>query len=210
MNRKTVLCFGDSNTYGFDPVNWTRYEEDVRWPGVLAKLLGEDYKVIEEGCNGRTTRQDDPDEDWTNGRSYLKPCLYSHRKIDIMILMLGTNDLKNRFHLTAEEIADGIEELITVTKEFITPKQEIAPEILLIAPPVVADSVNESRFNDEFDETAIQRSKQFAKLYSDVAKRQGCMLLDASKFVESCKEDAIHLMPDMHRKLGEAVFEMIS
>ncbi len=98
---KTILCYGDSNTYGYVPETGMRYPRDIRYPGRLQNLFGEEYTVIEEGCNGRTTIHDDPIDGWKNGLDYLKPCLNSHKPIDIVILMLGSNDLKITFHLTA-------------------------------------------------------------------------------------------------------------
>ena len=104
----TILCYGDSNTYGYNPVNGLRYPKDVRWTGVLQKLLGEQYAVIEEGCNGRTTVFEDIAEPWKAGLGYLKPCLNTHKPIDFVIMMLGSNDLKRMFHATAKEIADTL------------------------------------------------------------------------------------------------------
>ena len=104
--KKTILCYGDSNTWGYNPVNGLRYPEDVRWTGRLQKLLGPSYRVIEEGCNGRTTVYADPEEGWKCGLTYLCPCLNSHKPIDVVILMLGSNDLKRIFHASAQEIAE--------------------------------------------------------------------------------------------------------
>ena len=103
----TILCYGDSNTYGYNPVNGLRYPKDVRWTGVLQKMLGEEYEVIEEGCNGRTTVFEDAKEPWKAGLGYLRPCLNTHKPIDFVIMMLGSNDLKRMFHASAQEIADG-------------------------------------------------------------------------------------------------------
>ena len=114
----TILCYGDSNTYGYNPVNGLRYPKDVRWTGVLQKLLGEQYAVIEEGCNGRTTVFEDIAEPWKAGLGYLKPCLNTHKPIDFVIMMLGSNDLKRMFHASAKEIADGAEQLVSIIKEF--------------------------------------------------------------------------------------------
>ena len=113
---KTVLCYGDSNTYGYNPVNGMRYGESIRWTCRLRDLLGDGYRVIEEGCNGRTTIYDDPVDGWKNGLDYLRPCLNSHKPVDIVILMLGSNDLKDTFHLTAREIADGAGVLVDTIK----------------------------------------------------------------------------------------------
>ena len=105
---RTILCYGDSNTWGSDPETRERFPEDVRWPGVLRKRLDEEYRVIEEGLPGRTTVRDGPIEgDHKNGRTYLMACLESHRPIDLITLMLGTNDLKAHFGSSASDIAQG-------------------------------------------------------------------------------------------------------
>ena len=125
----TILCYGDSNTYGYNPVNGLRYPKDVRWTGVLQKLLGEQYAVIEEGCNGRTTVFEDIAEPWKEGLGYLKPCLNTHKPIDFVIMMLGSNDLKRMFHASAKEIADGAEQLVSIIKEFTKEKQGFMPKV---------------------------------------------------------------------------------
>ena len=118
MTRKTILCYGDSITWGYNPANQNRMTFDERWPGVLDNGLGEDYKVIEEGLNGRTTIRDDPVNNcYKNGLKYLVPCLESHKPIDMCILLLGTNDLKKRFGLSATEIANGIRILVDTIKK---------------------------------------------------------------------------------------------
>lgn len=111
---KSILCYGDSNTYGLMPDSPDRYPRDVRWTGILQKKLGEDYYVIEEGLSGRTTLWDDPIEEHKNGKKYLLPCLDSHKPVDLVILMLGTNDLKTRFSLTPFDIGASVENLVKV------------------------------------------------------------------------------------------------
>ena len=104
--KYTILCYGDSNTYGYIPAGGgKRYDEDTRWTCRLQNQLGKEYHVIEEGCSGRTTDVDDPDAPWKNGMSGLLISLHSHKPIDMIILMLGTNDLKTVFHRDAETIA---------------------------------------------------------------------------------------------------------
>ncbi len=104
---KTILCYGDSNTHGFNPATQGRFSLSERWTGVLMRELGSDYHVIEEGLGGRTTVWDDPIMESRNGRDYLLPCLWSHKPLDLVIIMLGTNDLKDRFSLTPFDIAAG-------------------------------------------------------------------------------------------------------
>ena len=107
---KSILCYGDSNTWGYDPQTRSRFPHDVRWTGVLASSLGTGYRVVEEGLNGRTTRWDDPIEAGRNGLTFLQPCLESHLPLDLVIVMLGTNDLKQRFGLSASDIAQSAAE----------------------------------------------------------------------------------------------------
>ncbi|MBQ9959278.1 MAG: acylhydrolase, partial [Oscillospiraceae bacterium] len=99
--EKRILCYGDSNTWGYIGGVGERFGRDVRWTGRLQTLLGSDYTVIEEGLNSRTTVWDDPVEMHKNGYTYLMPCLQTHRPLDLVIIMLGTNDLERRFHVPA-------------------------------------------------------------------------------------------------------------
>ena len=122
-----------------------RYPRDVRYPGRLQMLLGDDYTVIEEGCNGRTTIHDDPIDGWKNGLDYLRPCLNSHKPVDIVILMLGSNDLKTTFHLTAEGIADGVAVLVDVIQTFTEEKQGFVPKIILVSPPEIGEGMKEDK-----------------------------------------------------------------
>ena len=140
---KTVLCYGDSNTYGHATVDRPdgRYAPDERWTGVLAAALGPQWKVIEEGLGGRTTVSDDPIEGAEkNGRTYLYPCLMSHRPLDVVVIMLGTNDLKARFNKTAWEIAAGVGVLVDIVKTAAAGRNEGVPEILVVSPPPTCDS----------------------------------------------------------------------
>ncbi len=206
---KTILCYGDSNTYGYNPRNGCRYPKNIRWTGVLQELLGDEFLVIEEGCNGRTTVFDDPVDPWKNGLSYLKPCLNTHKPVDMVILMLGSNDLKNMYHASIEMIAEGANRLIQEIQEYADSKQAFRPEILLVAPPVIGEEITSSIFAERFDETAITRSRAFAEYYEKVARKNGCIFFDASKVAESSKLDCLHLMPEAHKKLALGLFEVI-
>lgn len=206
---KTVLCYGDSNTYGFNPVNGMRYSKDVRWTGRLQALLGRDYTVIEEGCNGRTTVFDDPVDGWKNGLSYLKPCLNSHKPVDIVIMMLGSNDLKDVFHADAEMISKGAERLVIEIYDFADSKQGFRPVIILVSPPQIGPDICHSSFHYAFDETAITHSKQFTKYYREVAERNHCVFFDAAEYVKASEIDSLHLMPKEHEKLAAGLLQCI-
>jgi lysophospholipase L1-like esterase len=198
---KTIVCYGDSNTWGFNPVTQDRLPITERWTGVLAQELGAEYRVIEEGLNGRTTIWDDPIEEWRNGKTYLLPCLWSHKPIDLVTIMLGTNDLKERFSISAYDIAAGAGVLVDITLRSGAGPNGGAPQVLLMAPPVVAKLTDYA----EMFEDAEAKSKKFAEYYQRVTKTYGCHFLDTAQIIVSSNLDGIHLEADQHRKLGLAV-----
>ena len=201
MSEKTILCYGDSNTWGYNPATQDRYPRDARWPGVLRGELGEGYLVIEEGLNGRTTVWDDPIEGYKNGREYLTPCLETHKPIDLVIIMLGTNDLKMRFSVPACDVAAGAGVLVDIVAKSETGPKDSAPQVLLIAPPPFATL---SEFAEMFEGGAA-KSRMLSHHFRLVAEERGCALLDASEAIVSSDLDGIHLDLGEHRKLGEAV-----
>lgn len=206
---KTILCYGDSNTYGYDPSNGLRYPESIRWPCRLKTLLGEDYRVIEEGCNGRTTDVDDPAEPWKNGRPYLPACLNTHKPLDIVILMLGSNDLKKIYGRSAGEIAAGAEALVEDIRAFMPVKQGYSPAVILVSPPEIGEGIGDTPFSDRFDEDAVSRSKELAGLYKEVAERHGCLFFNAAEYVRPSALDSLHLDPEAHEKLAEELCGVI-
>lgn len=198
---KTILCYGDSNTWGWNPTTEDRYPRDERWPGVLRQELGEGFLIIEEGLNGRTTVWDDPIEGYRNGREYLIPCLETHKPLDLVIIMLGTNDLKMRFSVPACDIASGAGVLADIVLRSETGPQGKAPQVLLIAPPPVSTM---TEFAEMFT-GAESKSRRFSECYRQVAEELGCPWLDASDVIVSSDLDGIHLDPSEHHKLGQAV-----
>ena len=128
---KNILCYGDSNTFGFIPVSGKRYSIDERWTGILQKLLGNEYRIIEEGLNGRTTVFEDPSKAGRNGKAYLEVCLESHKPIDLIIISLGTNDLKTKFSASENVIAQNMRRLILTVKNYDYGIGYNKPEILI-------------------------------------------------------------------------------
>ena len=206
---KTILCYGDSNTYGYNPANGFRYPEDVRWTGRLKALLGDGYRVIEEGCNGRTTIFDDPSEGWKNGLGYLRPCLNSHKPVDLVILMLGSNDLKETFHASAKQIADGAGILVDVIQAFTKEKQGFEPQIVLVSPPEIGEGIRSSSFFGSFSESAVSRSRELPYWYRKVAEEYRCLFLNAAEHIRPSKTDSLHLTAESHRKLAEEFYRVI-
>ena len=205
----TVLCYGDSNTFGYVPETGLRYPKEVRYTGRLQQLLGEEYTVIEEGCNGRTTIYDDPIDGWKNGRDYLKPCLHSHRPVDIVTMMLGSNDLKTTFHLTADRIAAGAEVLVKDIRSHTAEKQGFIPKIILISPPEIGTGIRTSPFYGAFHERAVEESRRFPEYYRAVADRNDCYFLNAAEYIYPSDTDSLHLTPEGHKILAGKLAEMI-
>jgi lysophospholipase L1-like esterase len=198
---KTVVCFGDSNTWGADPEKGGRFASDKRWTGVLANSLGDGYRVIEEGLNGRTTFVDDPISPYRNGRDYIIPCLESHHPFDLVTIMLGTNDLKKRFNRSASDIAESAAKLAEMALNSTFGPNGGRPKVLLIAPPPVVQLTE----LEEMFAGAIEKSKRFAEHYKNMATWSGCDFFDAGSVITSSELDGIHFEACEHEKLGIAV-----
>ncbi len=198
---KTILCFGDSNTWGCVPTNplvVERYANEMRWTGVLNQQLGDGYDIIEEGLNGRTTVWDDPVESIMSGKAYLMPCLTSHMPLDLVILMLGTNDLKQRFSVSAFDIAESAGSLVKmIQKSEIGPAGE-APQVLLLAPPPLGKL---SEFAEMFA-GGMEKSILLGHHYQRVADLLQCSYLNTADIIVSSDFDGIHLEADAHLELG--------
>ncbi|MGI6069304.1 MAG: GDSL-type esterase/lipase family protein [Blautia sp.] len=204
--RRRILCIGDSNTWGYIPGGGGRYEEEERWTGRLADKLGAGYRVIEEGMNGRTTAFSDRIEPGVCALDYLYPCLISHFPLDLIIVMLGTNDCKTRYHVSAAEIGYGMDEVL-LEIERICQRKGQHPQILVVSPGhLYADETW-----TEFDETAVQKAAALGREYEVVTEAHDCAFLDAYPQLEGacigC--DGIHLTREGHRRLAGLIAEKI-
>lgn len=198
---KTVLCYGDSNTHGTDPAGGPRFGWEDRWPGVLQTSLGGGYRVIEEGLPGRNTRWDDPIERQKNGLSQLGPCLESHVPLDLVIVNLGTNDLKRRYNLTAADIAQSAGDVGATAGRIATNASGVPSRVLLVAPPPVA-ALSEY---DLLFEGALEKSRQFGQYYALAAKWYKLGFFDAGTVIVSSPLDGVHFAVEEHHKLGTAI-----
>ncbi|WP_189368215.1 SGNH/GDSL hydrolase family protein [Tateyamaria omphalii] len=206
---RTVLCYGDSNTYGQTTASLPddRYPHDVRWPGVLRQALGPNWMVIEEGLSGRTTVSDDPIEGAEkNGRTYLRPCIMSHKPLDLVILMLGTNDLKIRFNKTPGEIAMGVGALISDVKSMPAGINGGVPEMLVVAPPPTALDLKD--WSGVF-QGAPEKSRALAAEYERIAEMHEVHFFDSAIVVKSSDADGFHLDAAAHLALGQAIAEEV-
>ena len=206
MTKKTVLCYGESITWGFNPVNQKRIDWDERWTGILSKGLNDDYIIIEEGLMGRTTTWNDPKDGASkNGLDYLIPCLENHKPIDLLILFLGMNDLKRRFSLPTIEIARGISVIVKYILNSGAGRDGLSPKILLLTPPII----NPIKSSYQEYRNSLNKSRKLPGYYEKIAHEQGIEFLDTSKIVTVSKRDGIHIDIEEHQKLGNAVIKKV-
>ena len=203
---RTLLCYGDSNTHGTAPMadldDMARFGPDSRWPGRLARALGPDWAVIEEGHPGRTTVHDDPiDGPHRNGLRILPALLETHRPIDLVLLMLGTNDLKYRFSVNANDIALALEKLIAVIRASGAGPDGSAPAVLLVAPPPILEV---GCLAEIFEGGAVKSQRLSARLKA-VADRAGVAFVDAGGHIAVSRVDGIHFAADAHATLAAAL-----
>ena len=214
-----VLCYGDSNTWGCIGrwVNSTepseRFDTDVRWPTVAQKELGDRFHIIEEGLGGRTTIYPNPGEEWKNGETDLKPCIHTHRPLDLVVIMLGTNDLQIKKDITAEDLPIGITRLVDIIQN--DPKVGrgcVAPKILVIAPVEVRPSDPKGRttvYAKFRCDIGRELSLMLPAVYEQVAKEKGCYFLNAQLFAQPGPADGVHFDAESHISLGKAVAKFI-
>jgi lysophospholipase L1-like esterase len=212
---KTILCYGDSNVRGVTPEPLDertgltkRHIKSKRWTGLLQIKLGEKYDVVEEGMGGRTTMFDEiiPGRLYRNGLTQLPVCLESHYPIDLVIFMLGTNDVKIQFNVSANEITHGMYQLVKMVKECDKGPLGSAPKILIISPAPIIEIPN---LFPQFNENSIKKSGELASLYQELAKKEGCHFLDASLFITSSELDGFHLDESQSLLLASAIAEKV-
>jgi|TARA_B110000438_G_scaffold123655_1_gene120560 lysophospholipase L1-like esterase len=210
MSRKNILCFGDSNTWGFvpgafDPETFymERYSRDIRWTGVIQNILGDQFYIIEEGLNGRTTNIEYPDLTGRSGTSYLSACLYSHSPLNLVMIQLGVNDLKSIFDRDIKDIAKGINDLIEIIQgSMFGPDMQSPPKILLVSPP---ELVHEGYLDGEGQLAFIgglNKSKEFDRYFSEIATKKDCHYVDLAPLINYSSIDGIHLDENGHREVG--------
>lgn len=208
--KKHIVCFGDSNTHGYcaDPSDCAdgtdRFNEDERWTCLLQKKLGDEYLVLEEGLSGRTTVFDDPLHECMSGLDAIYSCLMSHEPVDLLVIMLGTNDCKERLGANACCIGIGMDRLVMKAKS-IECWRNGKPNILVIAPPHMKEG-----FHDEaMGLCCIEKSKDVAKYYAEKAALRSVRFLDAEGIAEFNTVDFMHLSRKGHSQLADKLAELI-
>ena len=209
--KRRILCFGDSNTWGFDGRDGGRFDEDTRWTGLLQRALGPEYTVIEEGQNSRTILAEDPILGDKTGGRYILPCLESQRPLDLLILMLGTNDLKARFHLTDYNIGQAMDTFLRRVRGLADYDPLLRDmKILLVAPPPLGEGILTAPGCENFrGETGLRYSRALAEQYRPLAEKYRCAFLDAASVASPSPVDGLHMEPEEHAKLAAALADKV-
>jgi len=198
---KNVLCFGDSNTFGFNPENGSRYDKNTRWTGALQTLCKDNFHIIEAGCNNRTAFSDNLAGKMFTGYKILPELLNSN--LDCVILAIGVNDLQFQYNASLDDIKNGISNLVKMVKNTVQNAQ-----IILISQTDITENVLKSPiFLTLFDKTSIEKSKHLSKIYSEISKKYGCEFIDLNNVATPSDIDGLHFEPKEHEKIAKEIFE---
>lgn len=206
IQMKQILCFGDSNTWGYDGESKKRLPWGKRWTSLLQERFdGEKVRIIEEGLCGRTTIFEDPLRDGRRGTALLPTLLETHDGIDVVVLMLGTNDCKTVFGASAEVIGKGIARLLDQINAY-------APDVkvLLISPIYLGEKVWQEGYDQEFSQDSVQVSKDLEKVYERVAGEKHVQFMRAASYVTCCEADQEHMNAAGHQVFAKAVYENLA
>lgn len=209
--KKTIVCYGDSNTWGYTPGTGARFDENTRWTGRMQTLLGEDFRVVECGMNARTTSFDDPFRDYLNGRHGLVYSLMESKPVDLLIISLGTNDLKYGNVFRSSKGLDALLDVAVHANTYIpgsSPIYRDTPRILVISPIALHEAL-EVKFPLHEMTGSLKDSQAFAPLYRDVCKKYGVHFLNAADYAQASPVDCVHMEASSHNMLANAVAEMV-
>lgn len=200
---KNILCFGDSNTWGYNPLTKERFSKEIRWTGRLQAMLGDkNYRIMEEGLCGRTTIYEDASRPKRKGIDSILELFERKNSIDGVVLMLGTNDCKTYNNSTSDEIAGGIDQCLEVILNHVP-----AERVLLVSPILLGENVWKEEYDPEFNENSVIISKGLKSAYAKVARRRKVRFLAASDYVIPSKEDQEHLNANGHSRLAEVIYD---
>lgn len=197
---KKIICYGDSNTFGFNPKDSSRFDENTRWTAILQKNLGMEYKVTNEGMCDRTGFVNNPKGTEYSAQKHFPEMLSKINSIDILILAIGTNDLQFQYDISVGAIEKGLENLIKLAQ----PK---AKYIIIIPPVVLSEKILEGFFNFQFDKTSIVKSKKIGKIYRQITNAYHCNYFDINKFTKPSDLDSLHYDKKSHKIIADKLTE---
>lgn len=208
MNKTRIMCYGDSNTWGYCAATGARYEDDQRWCPLLQQLLGEQYTVIEEGLVGRTTVFNDPLDPTLNGLAHFQTIAMSQAPLDLLTVMLGTNDCKERFSANSQNIADGLRLLVNTAKRMDIWRDQ--PRVLIVAPIMIHEAVYQvPRIGLEMGAGSVEKSRQLPEQMRATARETGSWFLDSNPYVQPGPADWMHFDAGSHPALAKAMAGMV-
>ena len=208
--KKHIVCFGDSNTHGYCALTNGRFSEEERWTCLLGQLLGEDYLVLEEGLSGRTTCFDDPVHEGLSGLDYIYPCLMSHAPVDLLVIMLGTNDTKERFGSSAACIALGLKGLVAKAVATTDCWGTHGPRILIVVPKTIDKEYESTAVGATMGRGCAEKSEGLIAEYKTIANLTNCFYFDANEVVaENNHIDYMHLTKEGHQSLAKVLSGLI-
>lgn len=199
---KKIICYGDSNTFGFNPYDGSRFDENTSWTSLLQKNLEAKFEVINEGACDRTGFVNNPKGFEFSAQRHFPKMLSKVGDIDILILALGTNDLQFRYSISVGAIEKGLENLIKLARVK-------AKNIIIIPPVVLSEKVLEGFFNFQFDETSIVKSRKIGRIYRQIANAYHCNYFDINKFTKPSDLDGLHYDEKSHKIIADKLTELI-
>ncbi len=210
---KHILFFGDSNTWGYNPLTEGRYPADTRYTGLLRTLLpAEKYEIIECGLNGRTTAYSDGYDGWSSGSEQLPIMLKTHDPLDLVVIMLGTNDLKSRLGLSVEDVVKGMRRLIYIVRSPSIWNLRGKPQVLVVSPmPLNGQTLQTSPFGEIFNAHSVQLSRRLGAAYEKLCAQDAirCCCFDAGQLGAVTSSDGVHMSPSDHRRLADMLAHII-
>ena len=199
---KNILCYGDSNTFGYNPKDNSRYDENTRWTALLQKNLGAEYNVINEGMPNRTGFVDNPEGVLFSSQKHFPETLLKFEGVYILILAIGTNDLMFQYNISFDTVEKGLNNLVKTAKEKTN-------NIIIIPPTIMNEDVLNGYFSSMFDETSIVKSKEVGKIFKQTAIQNGCQYFDINEFVAPCAFDGLHYDEKSHKLIADKLTEFI-
>jgi len=189
---KKIICYGDSNTFGYNPKDGSRFDENIRWTSVLQKNLGTNYKVINEGVCDRTGFVYNPKGVIFSAPKHFPDFISKSDNIDLLILWIGTNDLQFQYNISLSTIEQGLENLIKLAKTK-------AKKILIISPVILSENILKGAFNYQFDKTSIVKSREVGTVYKKITEIYNCKLFNINTIVKPSDIDGLHYDENSHK-----------
>jgi len=199
---KKIICYGDSNTFGYNPTDGTRYGKNTRWTALLQNNLGKEYMVINEGACDRTGFVSNPKGFLYSAQQHFPEMISRADNVYLLILAIGTNDLQFQYNITTVDVEKGLDKLIKRAKDKIN-------HIIIIPPIILSEKVLEGFFNFQFDVTSVLNSKDIGKTFEHIANKYGCFFFDINKYTYPSDTDGLHYDENAHKLIADKLSDFI-